>query len=110
MKNLLADYVITKKKVWMCPNQEKKTFKDYTMVILKFCFIKFIFSDILYYTGQYGKEGLFNLYKKSFQLKVNPDETEYIQMTFNDKKPRTKEMLLLLQLMHSTKARTLLES
>ena len=56
------------------------------MVILKFCFIKFIFSNILYYTGQYGKEGLCNLYKKSFQLKVDPAGTEYIQMTFNDKK------------------------
>ena len=80
------------------------------MVILKFCFIKFIFSDILYYTDQYGKEGLCNLYKKSFQLKVDPAGTEYIQMAFNDKKPRTKEMILLLQLMYSTKGRTLLES
>ena len=44
-----------------------------------------IFFDIIYYTGRRGKEGLRNLRKSSFQLKVGADNVEYIEMTFNEK-------------------------
>ena len=44
-----------------------------------------MFFDIVYYTGRRGKEGLRNLLKSSFQLKVGPDGVEYLEMTYNEK-------------------------
>ena len=43
------------------------------------------FFDIIYYTGHRGKEGLRNLKKSSFEIKIGPDGNEYIEMTYNEK-------------------------
>ena len=43
------------------------------------------FFDIVYYTGRRGKEGLCELDKKSFEIKIGADGLEYVQLTFNEK-------------------------
>ena len=44
-----------------------------------------VFFDIMYYTGQRGKEGLRKLSKNSFQIKNGPNGEQYIEITFNEK-------------------------
>ena len=70
-------------------NDLKKLFNVYFLEGLNKCdtevLLHKIFFDIIYYTGRRGKEGLRNLRKGSFQLKVSPDGVEYIEMTFNEK-------------------------
>ena len=44
-----------------------------------------IFWDIMYYTGRRGKEGLRSLEKDSFVIKNSPDQSEFIEITFNEK-------------------------
>ena len=45
---------------------------------------------MIYYTGRRGKEGLRDLNKDSFDLKVGPDGKEYIQINFNEKTKRNQ--------------------
>ena len=44
-----------------------------------------MFFDIVYYTGRRGKEDLWNLNKKSFEVKTGSDGLDYIELTFNKK-------------------------
>ena len=44
-----------------------------------------IFFDVVYYTGRRAKEGLRELSKNSFEVKVGSDNKEYIEITFNEK-------------------------
>ena len=44
-----------------------------------------VFFDVIYYTGRRGKEGLRELTKYSIDIKVGPDEKEFIQINFNEK-------------------------
>ena len=70
-------------------NDLKKLFNVYFLEGLNKCdtevLLHKIFFDIIYYTGRRGKEGLRNLRKSSFQLKVGAHDIEYIEMTFNEK-------------------------
>ena len=44
-----------------------------------------VFFDVVYYTGRRGKEGLKELTKTSFDVKVGPDNKEFVQINFNEK-------------------------
>ena len=44
-----------------------------------------VFFDIVYYTGRRAKEGLRELSKNSFDVKIGSDGLEYIEITFNEK-------------------------
>ena len=44
-----------------------------------------VFFDIVYYTGRRAKEGLRELSKSSFDIKVGSDGLEYIEINFNEK-------------------------
>ena len=54
-----------------------------------------IFFDIVYYTGRRGKEGLRNLTKDSFELKVASDGVEYLQMMYNEKTKKNQGDFML---------------
>ena len=49
-----------------------------------------VFFDIMYYTGRRAKEGLRNLTKNSFDLKISPGGTEYIEINFNETTKRNQ--------------------
>ena len=44
-----------------------------------------VFFDIVYYTGRWGKGGLRNPTKSSFEIKTGVDGSEFIQLIFNEK-------------------------
>ena len=44
-----------------------------------------VFFDIVYYTGRRAKEGLRELAKNSFDIKIGSDGLEYVEITFNEK-------------------------
>ena len=44
-----------------------------------------VFFDVVYYTGRRAKEGLRELNKSSFDIKIGADKKEYIQINFNEK-------------------------
>ena len=44
-----------------------------------------VFFDVIYYTGRRGKEGLRELTKSSFDVKIGSDGKEYVQINFNEK-------------------------
>ena len=49
-----------------------------------------VFFDIMYYTGRRGKEGLRNLTKESFAVKIGADNKEFIEITFNEKSKKNQ--------------------
>ena len=67
----------------------KKLFEEYFTEGVKskdtYILLQKVFFDIIYYTSRRLKEGLRQLNKKSFDVKVGSDGLEYIEISFNEK-------------------------
>ena len=79
----------SKRRIAIDQEDLEKLFKNYFTPAMEtldtYILVQKIFFDIVYYTGQRGKEGLRDLNKKSFEIKTGSDGLDYIELTFNEK-------------------------